>query len=219
MLSFLEDTAITVEAGTVLMLNAHYINTTSGMLEPEVRVNLHTIPKEDVKVEGGIFFWYDPFIRVPARSRATANMACTLGADVNITSMQSHMHSRGVGFEAVLTTPDHGTDMLYEFDGWEGVPVTHMDPGLRLEKGSRVRFDCHYDNSDDRDIYQGLKTTDEMCLFFGSYYPRAKGPTTSGFASRTPPGRAKVTRDAPNRSPVCRLRHRCQEKRIRGSTC
>ncbi len=173
MLSYPDDTAIQVEAGTVLMLNAHYINTTSDVLEPEARINLHTLAPEDVKAEGGIYFWYDPFIRVPARSAANANMACEVGADVSFTTMQSHMHARGVGFEAVLTRPDQSQEMLYEFDDWEGVPVTHLDPGLALEAGSSIRFDCQFDNPEERAVAQGLKTTDEMCLFFGSYYPKS----------------------------------------------
>ena len=54
---------------------------------------------------------------------------------------------------------------------WEDVPVDVFDPGLTIAGGSRIEFTCEYDNPEDRPIYQGPRTSDEMCMLIGSYYP------------------------------------------------
>ncbi len=174
MIDLPKDTAITVKAGTVLLMNSHYINTTNEPIEPEVRINLHTIEEQDVKREGGVLFWYNPFIHVGKKSSSFARMGCTIPDDINISTMQSHMHRRGVDYVAELYDGDK-PKTVYETTAWEDVPVTHHSPAMPVSKGSRIEFECRYENTESRDIWQGPRTTDEMCMLLGSYYPKRKG--------------------------------------------
>lgn len=158
--------AVRIEPRTVFLLNTHYINTTTRDLDAEVRINLHTIAEEEVHTEGALLFWYDPFIKVPAQSSAEASMRCNIGSDVTFVNMTSHMHARGVGFDARLNG-----DTVYQTDLWENVPVKSFGAGMAAPAGSQLEFRCSYSNAEQRDVYQGPRSSDEMCVLIGSYYP------------------------------------------------
>jgi len=169
-LNFPSDVAMPVEAGRVLLMNAHYINATAEVMEPEVRVNLYTIPAEQMKQEGDIMFWYNPFIKVGAKSTGRAHMKCMIHADITLTNVQSHMHARGTGYAAALP----GTDVFYTSEAWENVPVKRFDPGMKVTAGTWIDYYCDYNNAGANDVFQGPRSTDEMCMLIGSYYPASK---------------------------------------------
>lgn len=175
-LAFPENVAMRVHGGTVLLMNAHYVNATPEVLKPEVRINLHTIPESQVEQEGDIIFFYNPFIAVPAQSESRARMRCAIHQDITVTNFQSHMHRRGVGYSAAVI----GESPFYENDLWEGVPVLDLGKGKKITKGSVIDYHCDYKNPDSEDVFQGPRSTDEMCMAIGSYYPA--DPTTSNCA-------------------------------------
>jgi hypothetical protein len=171
-LRFPSDVALRVRPGAVLMMNAHYVNTQAVAIEPEVRINLWTIPEAQVRVEGDILFWYDIFIEVPEMGRATARMRCNVPEDITVVTAQSHMHRRGVGYEARFV----GEAMPFYFtDAWENVPVTHYPDGFTIPGGTDVEYFCDYDNAEARTVYQGPRSSDEMCMLIAGYYPRVEG--------------------------------------------
>jgi hypothetical protein len=170
-LSFPPDVAMKVAPNAVVLMNAHYINPQAEALEPEVRINLFSIPDDQVKTEGGILFFYNALIRVDPMGEGLAKMSCPLPDDVTLGNAQSHMHRRGVGYSASVIAPDAAPELIYENDAWEGVPVKTWEAGLAVKAGSRIEYNCDYQNSEDRQVYQGPKSTDEMCMFIASYWP------------------------------------------------
>ena len=170
--SFPSDVALRVRPNAVLMMNAHYLNTTAETLTPEVRINLWTLPEENVSEEGDILFWYDIFIHSPAMQKASARMRCKVPEDITLLNAQSHMHARGIGFEAAVM----GDDMPFYFnDKWEDVPVVDYGSGMAISAGSVIEYGCDYENNAAQDVFQGPKSTDEMCMLIGSYYPTVPG--------------------------------------------
>ncbi len=168
---FPPDVGMRVPPNAVLLMNAHYVNPQPEPLEPEVRINLWTIAEQDLKTEGGVLFFYNPFIRVGAMGAGSAEMTCPIPEAIQIGAAQSHMHRRGVGYGAELLAPDASPETIYENDAWEGVPVKKWQAGLAVPAGSSIRYSCEYENAEDRTVYQGPKTTDEMCMFIASYWP------------------------------------------------
>jgi hypothetical protein len=156
-----------VRPGAVLLMNAHYINASPEALRPEVAINLYTIPEADVEQEGDTFLLYNAFIKVGAQSTGRAQMRCPVRSDITIVNLQSHMHARGVGFEASIS----GGEPIYTNDRWEGVPMKSFEGGLQVKAGEVLDYFCDYRNAEERDIYQGPRSTDEMCALLGSYYP------------------------------------------------
>jgi hypothetical protein len=168
MLSLPPGVAMKVRPNAVLLMNAHYVNATSGALTPEVRVNMYTIPEAEVKTEGDILFLYNPFIYVGANGEGRARMQCPIHTDITIQTVQSHMHARGNGYEAGIVGE---AQPFYTNTVWEGVPVKDFGAGLQVKAGSYFDYHCDYKNAGTKDVFQGPRSTDEMCMLIGSYYP------------------------------------------------
>ena len=164
---FPEGVAMPVTPGRVLLINAHYINASSKLLEPEVRINLHTIPEEEVVAEGDILFWYNLFIKVDAQSESRARMRCMLHSDITLINVQSHMHARGTDYAA----SEAGAEPFYTNDAWENVPVKDFGDGMELAAGTWLDYQCDYTNTGATAVVQGPRSTDEMCMLIGAYYP------------------------------------------------
>lgn len=171
MVDFPPGVAMRVPPNAILLMNAHYINASSDTLEPVVDVTLETLEESELEQEGSVLFWYNPFIKVPGQSAAHATTICDLPDDVTLTNAQSHMHARGVDYGAVVVEPGGDRNEIYRNTAWEDVPVERFVDGLAVEGGSRIEYTCHYQNPGMDDIYQGPRSTDEMCMFIGSYYP------------------------------------------------
>ncbi len=163
--------AMRLAPGAVLLMNAHYINATPEPLVPEIRMNFYTVPESEVRIEGGVMFYYDIFIRVDPLGGGKSKMSCTLPEDVTLARAQSHMHRRGVGFDSQALFSDGSSLPLYHSDTWENVPTAIFTGGQRLAKGTRIEFACDYHNAEARTVWQGPKSTDEMCVFAAAYYP------------------------------------------------
>ncbi len=168
MLRFPAGVAVHVPGNTVLLMNAHYINTTDGLLEPEARINLWTIAEAAVETEGDILFLYNPLIKVKANGTSRARWRCPVLSDITVANVQSHMHRRGVGYEASVVGQ---AAPFYASTEWEDVPVAKFEPGMQLHAGDVLDYHCDYANPENRDVYQGPRSKDEMCMLIGSYYP------------------------------------------------
>jgi hypothetical protein len=162
--------------------------------------NLYGIPDEQLKQEAGTMFYYDSFITVPANGTSTATMACPVVHDVTLVAQVSHMHRRGDGYSATLLDGDPlagGAEMqtLYEGKDWAEPVVKVNSPTIDLKTGQWIRWQCHYTNSEARDVAQGQQTTDEMCMFVATYWPRTPEmdwcmpPTGTGLAQAYSSGR------------------------------
>ena len=169
-----EGVAYRLEPG-VVMLNAHVINTTGDPLAVDASIDMFAVPEADVTDEAGVTFWYNYFIKVPARASASARMRCPVPSDVSLVNAQSHMHRRGRTYSADVLDPSGAVlERLYEHEmGFQSVPVSQWGVGEKtLAAGTSIEFTCGYDNAEDRTVYQGPTSADEMCMFFSAYYPR-----------------------------------------------
>jgi hypothetical protein len=167
--------ALHIAAGSVVVMDLHVLNASTKPLNPTVLMNLVTIPKSEVKQEGGVYFFYNPFIRVPAGGKSSAHMSCPVTSDVTLVNGQTHMHKQGLGGWANL---DDGTgaklQQLYQTSLWTDPPVLlWTSPTMSLKAGQQIDYQCDYYNPGDTDVIQGLSAaTNEMCVWTGAYYPR-----------------------------------------------
>lgn len=167
------DTALKIDGGSLLLVNAHYLNASDKALDAEIYINFYTIAPAQVTREAGIFFMYDPFIRVPAQSASVAREACPISKDVTLVNAQSHMHARGVGYVAnLLDASGAQLQQLYTTTTWQHVVSKRLDPPVQISAGQMIDFRCSYTNNETHVVSQGRTTRDEMCMFIGLYYPR-----------------------------------------------
>jgi hypothetical protein len=176
--TFPDDVAVKLQAGDVLLVNFHMINTTSHAVRACYKQNLYSIPDEQLKHEAGTMFYYNPFIAIPANAHATATMACPITDDVSLVAQVSHMHKRGYGYKASLLDGDplqggKEIELLYEGTEWDEPLVHFNNPALSLHAGQWLQWTCEYNNPDSRNVSQGQQTTDEMCVFIGQYWPHS----------------------------------------------
>ena len=174
-----EGVAVKIPGGAVLLMNTHYLNASPEPRQTTARINLYTIPKEQVREEAGVMFLYNPFIRVPADGTASARLRCRVNQDITLVNAQSHMHQRGVGYVAELLAPGSASDAatperIYESTAWEEVPVKRWAEGKRIAAGTSIDYRCDYRNTENREVLQGPSSRDEMCMFLGAYYPYSR---------------------------------------------
>jgi hypothetical protein len=169
--------AYRLKAGDYVLLNFHLLNPTNQTLNACYKVNLNGIPDSQVTQEAGYIFWYNTYITVPAKGTSTARMACTVTSNVTLGADVSHSHARLTNYEADLLTgdPEAGGTMvqqLYTGTAWDLPPFKVFSPTVSLTKGQWIDYHCDYTNLQDLNVAQGLQTTDEMCMFQGTYWPR-----------------------------------------------
>jgi hypothetical protein len=167
--------ALHIAAGSVLMMDLHVLNASPTAMNPNVYINLNTIPKSQVTQEAGIYFFYNPFILVLPNASAHARMSCPATSNVTLTTGQTHMHKWGLGGTASLEdSSGNVVQKLYTSTVWEDPPVTLWPAGtLTLQAGQRIDYSCNYENTGTTDVIQGPSAAvNEMCVFAGAYYPR-----------------------------------------------
>ena len=136
-----------------------------------MRINFWTIDEAQKQHEGDILFLYNAFIRAPGMGSGKAHMRCAVHEDITLMSAQSHMHARGVSYTAQVM----GDAPFYTNTAWEDVPVGSFEGGMEISAGSTFEYWCDYENPGAEDVYQGPRSTDEMCMLIGSYYPAHHG--------------------------------------------
>jgi hypothetical protein len=169
--------AILIKAGSDIVFQMHY--TTNGKAgtdrsklglvfapgPPKQRVSSLAAYNDDLKIPAG-----DPNYRVDS--------VFDLGAEVQLTGMQPHMHYRGKDFEFRVIYPNGETETLlrvlnYNFN-WQ-LSYSLANP-IVLPKGTRIQCTAHFDNSANnpnnpdpgKEVSWGDQSSDEMMIgFFG----------------------------------------------------
>jgi hypothetical protein len=193
-----EGVAHIFKPGEILLLTAHYLNTTEAGLDVHVKFQLHPMPPEKVVHEAGSIFFYNYFITLPPRSDVTVTRTCPVSQDMNMALLWSHMHSRGVGFDATTNDVDVSTRVgsLYSTTDWSepAARAFPADPPVTVHAGSSITYSCHFHNGTANTIVQGPSAaTNEMCILHGMYWPRLDPATELCFAGQStsdppPPG-------------------------------
>ena len=168
-----EGVAVRLPRKTVVLMSVHYLNASSQESMVDARINLSTIPREDVKMEAGLLYLDNQLLHVPPMGTSIAHLRCPVARDLSIVNLQSHMHSRGVSFSATVTEPGGKfSEVMYETKKWLEPPVSSFKPYLTLRAGDVIETRCAYENHEPRIIGYGPNSTDEMCQLIGPYFPR-----------------------------------------------
>jgi hypothetical protein len=168
--------------GEVLLLTAHYLNTTAKGVDAHIEFRMHTVDPNEVEHEAGSIFFYNPFITLPPASVLTVTRRCPIAADINIALLWSHMHKRGVDFKATTDDPRAAARLgdLYATTTWAEPEAREFpeDPPATLRAGSTIEYSCTFNNTTVRTIVAGQSAeVNEMCILHGMYWPRVDSAT------------------------------------------
>jgi hypothetical protein len=164
------------QPGEVILLQAHYLNTSLDQLDAKVTFTLHTMDPADVEHEAGSILFSNFQLNIPPNSKVTETRSCPVAndTDMHVSLLWSHMHRRAVRF--VATTDDPSVDgTLYESDDWNEPKARDFadGPPTIVHAGKHVTFSCDFDNTTSMTFTYGPSAdTNEMCILHGMYWPR-----------------------------------------------
>ncbi|HMR77261.1 MAG TPA: hypothetical protein PKD61_19260, partial [Polyangiaceae bacterium] len=123
-------------AGEIMLVQTHYLNTTSGALDAQIDVRMELIEPAEVEQEAGVLFFFNPAISLGPAAKGSAELTCPVPEDLNLAFAASHMHKRGKYFRADSSDAAVAAAVgpLYESTIWaEPVPrVFPQDPPTLL---------------------------------------------------------------------------------------
>ncbi|MBK9261716.1 MAG: hypothetical protein IPM54_18185 [Polyangiaceae bacterium] len=168
-----EGVAVHLPGKTVVVMSVHYLNASSEPSVVDARMNLNSIPAQDVKMEAGLLYLDNQLLHVPPMGTSRARMRCPVPSDVFIVNLQSHMHARGLSFSAeAFDSGGMSSGIMYETQKWLEPPVQSYKPFMELSAGQTIEMQCNYASSEARTIGYGPQASDEMCQLIGPYFPR-----------------------------------------------
>jgi hypothetical protein len=159
-----------VKGGGTLLLQQHFVNTTTAPISGEAVVNFW-YAEEPLARTLESFFFFHLDIAVPPHAEREVAGRCTFPFDTEIPGMNSHMHQHGVHFSAHKVEGGALGEMLMQTDSWQE-PIARTWPlasMMSVRAGDTVEFRCRYQNDTDQPIYLGESATDEMCALIGFY--------------------------------------------------
>lgn len=162
-----------------IRLNAHYLNTTPGALQPRVEVVLDAVDPGAVHEMAAAIILNDATISVPPGT-GMAGGSLTLPPEVgniNLLRVQSHMHRHGQHFQFSV----NGGAPLYETSSWDEPPVKVFLPEVILPVGATLTWSCQIVNDTSGTLTFGESAaTNEMCTTTGYYHPAPNGMALVG---------------------------------------
>jgi hypothetical protein len=188
------DLARVVKGGSILGINPHYFNEFDEPVQIKLWINLYPAPAGATIADG--FVSTDASLSgksaysifVPPGTVQTLRLRWTnrLPHPVTIPQISSHMHQRGVRFDAWLSD---GTP-LYDNTDWAHPRILNFAPPLALAPGDYIEYQCTHDNGVTRPVRRcgdaqhdddctpgepmpvvfNVTAQDEMCLLTGLLY-------------------------------------------------
>jgi hypothetical protein len=173
-LSFPDGVAARIPSTTGLRVQSHYLNTTGSPINAHVVVTFHFATPGTVTQHAGVLFVVDPNLSVPAQSTKVISKDCAIPLDMNLIKAGSHMHKHGTDFVATAAG-----QTIFHTTTWDDPAPAKFDPPVALHAGDPLHFACTFKNDGATPLKFGESaSTDEMCIFVGSFYPVPDGVAT-----------------------------------------
>jgi hypothetical protein len=160
---------ILVPEGLQYVLQFHYVNASDRPILVRDVARLRVVDVEDVEVWTTTLTTNSLAIDIPAALPGSETFDCEITEAVDLLLVGGHLHEQGSKFEILVGPDTDSLESVYLVDPWrpeyrDAPPVTLMftDP-MRLEPGTIVRTDCHWQNNHQR----GVSFPEEMCSTFG----------------------------------------------------
>jgi hypothetical protein len=175
-LEFPAGVAALVPKTTGLRLQSHYLNVTSTPITAHVEVTFHLAASGTVTQQAGVLFVVsDMNFSIPPGATQVVTKNCPIPQDMNLIKAGSHMHKHGLDFLATAA----GNELLHTTT-WDDPAPTKFNPPRVLHKGDPLDFACKFFNNDPVNslTFGESASTNEMCIFVGSFYPAPAGQAT-----------------------------------------
>lgn len=170
------DVGFYVPTRGLLRLDIHYNNvggTTAERDQSGVEVCVVNTP-EKMRTHTATVYGLHASATAPAHQTVHNSSTCTVQTSLSplhVFSNTPHMHNLGV--HAKLTLSRNGLqhvlhDAPFSFDDQQEYP---LNPAVDIHTGDQLTTTCSYYNPTDQTVYEGYRSTDEMCISYIYYWP------------------------------------------------
>ena len=168
-----------LNAGHVLHLEMHYINTTDKPIDISATTELYAAKPEAQLQPAAVLLIGTADINVPAHSMKETTqkfLKLPAGMDgVKFYAITGHTHRFGTNVQVSLASSATQPVMdLYtpkNFD-WEAPESKQLTPHVSVPQNGGFLLKCAWNNTSDTALKWGESALQEMCFFWGYYYPR-----------------------------------------------
>jgi hypothetical protein len=174
-----EGIAYRLSAQQILHLELHYINTTDKPVDIVATANLYPAASDAGLQEAAVLLVGTADISIPPHmmhESAQKFLKLPQGMDgVKFFAITGHTHRFGTSVKvSTATGPNAAGMMLYNpqpFD-WEAPEMKSLQPMATIPAGGGFMLQCGWNNPSDDTLKWGESALQEMCFFWGYYYPR-----------------------------------------------
>lgn len=165
-----------LKASEAIRLQIHYLNSSAAAIQVGAQITVTYVKASAIKQLAAGIFVFAGSLQVPTGA-STQSFAYSVPMDLKLLQFTGHMHSRGKFFEAHATSMDAGVERpLYTSDTWDEPQQLDLAPPFEMKAGDTVNYSCTFDNNTGMTLSYGPSAaTNEMCNFFGVFYPAANG--------------------------------------------
>jgi hypothetical protein len=176
---FPEGMAVKVRAGTQLVMQQHYVNTTERPLRVRDVVHITPVPASEVDTLVGFMGLSDiTFEFPPSPELQTMVFDCRVPFNTNLLVLGPHMHEWGVHFKTEIGPEAGPMQAMIDIPQWDA-EYRDKPPLLKytrenapqLREGDIIRTTCGFKNTRS----DSLTFPEEMCATFGYYFPVPEG--------------------------------------------
>ncbi len=170
-----ENLGLTIPAGSILILEAHFVNATDGDIPARVDVAFDSADPAKVTDEIGLYFNVMDNIKIDGGAHERLSARCPADPDVNLVFLTSHMHHFGESFEINLIDDASGASTpLYLNTDYSHPKAQKMwDTPVVVKAGQSLEWACNYRNPDATPVIGGGSAeTNEMCIMAAFYWPK-----------------------------------------------
>lgn len=168
-----------LQAGQVMHLEMHYINTTERPIDISATSDLFAAEPGAALEEAAVMLIGTADIAVPPHSMMeTPEKFLQLPAgmdDVKFYAITGHTHRYGTSVDVSLANAQmQPVAELYapaNFD-WEAPESKLLTPHVSVPPNGGFLLKCGWNNTGDTELKWGESALQEMCFFWGYYYPR-----------------------------------------------
>jgi len=166
-----EKVGLPLAGGTSVIMNMHFINTSTEPVSPTLKLNL--LYAKDVQYKAAAMTSFNLGINVPANGTQTVNGSCKAPAGAKFFAMTTHTHKHATAADVRYVSGGLSQHLVHTVD-WESPDMALFTAPdfLTMKAGDTFQYSCTYRNDSATAVKVGeTAATNEMCMAIGYYFP------------------------------------------------
>jgi len=167
---------LSMNTGTQLILNMHFINPNTAPISPTLKLNV--LYAKNVQYQAGTMVSFNASIDVPPATAAgpgtqTVSGTCTAPVGSKFFAVTSHTHKHATDTKVNFVSGGQ-TENIVNTTDWESpdVGLFYAPSFLTVNAGDSFTYSCSYSNTTSQAVLVGeTAASNEMCMAIGYYFP------------------------------------------------